>query len=135
MPTVSDAAVTAVMFAALYAGHQLGDHVVQTNAVAMSKAAPAPDLVAAGVHPWHGWGACLRHVGTYTLVQAAAVAAIWVVAPLRPSGVLAGLAVSASTHAVIDRRWVVRLLIRAKGCQDWPQGPYLIDLLCTTGGR
>jgi hypothetical protein len=35
--------------------------------------------------------------------------------------------VSASTHAVIDRRWIVRRLIRAKGCQNWPEGPYLID--------
>jgi hypothetical protein len=127
MPTVSTAAVTAVVFAALYAGHQLGDHVVQTNAAAMAKGAPTEDLLAAGVHPWHGWTACLRHVGTYTAAQAVALLLTSLVAPLDWGGVTAALAVSASTHAVIDRRWIVRLLIRAKGCQAWPEAPYLID--------
>jgi hypothetical protein len=127
MPTVATAAVTAVAFAALYAGHQVGDHVVQTNAAALGKGAPTADLLAAGVHPWRGWWACLRHVGTYTAAQAVALLLVSVAAPLGWDGGAAALAVSAGTHAVIDRRWIVRLLIRAKGCQGWPEAPYLID--------
>jgi hypothetical protein len=37
------------------------------------------------------------------------------------------LAVSASTHAVIDRRWVVQWFLTAKGADDWTEGPYLVD--------
>lgn len=50
------------------------------------------------------------------------------VAPLTWAGSTAALATSASTHATIDRRWLVRLIIRAKGCQDfWAEAPYLLD--------
>jgi hypothetical protein len=35
--------------------------------------------------------------------------------------------VSASTHAVIDRRWLVRRLIEAKRCHGWKEAPYLLD--------
>jgi hypothetical protein len=126
-PTVTTAAVTAVTFAALYAGHQVGDHVAQSGATAAAKGAPIRVRLAAGVHPWTGWGACLRHVSAYTFVQAVALALVSVVAPLGVAGAVASLAVSASTHAVIDRRWVVRLIIEAKGCRDWREGPYLID--------
>jgi hypothetical protein len=123
MSTVASAAITAVAFAALYAGHQVGDHVVQTTAHAAGKGAPTT----AGVHPWTGWAACLKHVASYTATQAVALAIAGVAAPLSGWGVLAALAVSASTHAVIDRRWIVRRLIEAKGCQDWRDGPYLLD--------
>jgi hypothetical protein len=120
----------AVLFVALYAGHQLGDHVVQSNASAMAKGAPTAELIAAGVHPWHGWAACLRHVRSYVAVQAVA---LFLVAPLDWYGITAALVVSGSTHAVIDRRWLVRLVIRAKGCQGWAEGPYLIDQSLHTG--
>jgi Protein of unknown function (DUF3307) len=127
MATAGTAAVTAVAFIALYAGHQIGDHAIQTNTSAMCKGAPTSDLLAAGVHPWTGWSACLRHVGTYAFVQAAALALAFVVAPLGWHGIVAALAVSASTHAVIDRRWIVRLVIEAKGCHAWREAPYHID--------
>src|SRR5690349_6317174 len=42
-------------------------------------------------------------------------------------GAIAALATSASTHAVIDRRWLVRLIIQVKGCEEWREGPYLLD--------
>jgi|GEM_PF-882227 len=127
MSTVGTAAIAAAAFAALYAGHQIGDHAVQTNAAAAAKGAPTADLLAAGSHPWSGWSACLRHVGTYTLTQAIALAVVRMAAPLTLGGALAALAVSAGTHAVIDRRWLVRLLIQAKGCHQWREAPYLID--------
>jgi hypothetical protein len=49
------------------------------------------------------------------------------VAPLTVAGVLAALTLSASTHAVIDRRWLVRWLITVKGCDGWKEAPYVID--------
>jgi hypothetical protein len=124
---MSTAATAAITFVALYAGHQIGDHVVQTNAVAATKGAPSAEQLAAGVSPWAGWAACTKHVVSYTGAQVAALAVVWVVSPLGPAGAAAALLASASTHAVIDRRWLVRRLIRAKGCHDWQEGPYLID--------
>lgn len=123
MATVDVAAV----FVALYAGHQIGDHVVQASAAARSKGAPSPGMLANGAHPWRGWRACLRHVGSYSLTQAAALLLVTVATPIGASSMFAALAVSASTHAVIDRRWLVRLLIAAKRCQEWREAPYLID--------
>jgi hypothetical protein len=120
-------AVTAVVFVALFAGHQIGDHIVQTNAAARAKGAPTRDMLAAGMPPWRGWGACLRHVGTYTLCQAVALVMIRIAEPVSWAGVASAVAVSASTHAVIDRRWLVRFLVRVKRCQDWPEALYLID--------
>lgn len=124
---MSTAATAAISFAALYAGHQIGDHVVQSDWAATTKAAPSAEELAAGVPPWTGWSACLRHVVSYTGTQAVALVFVCIVAPLVLSGVVAALLVSASTHAVIDRRWIVRRLVRAKGCQNWPEGEYLID--------
>lgn len=129
MPTTASAAVAAATFVALYAGHQVGDHVVQSNSQAAAKGAP----VGAGLHPWTGWPACLRHVATYGLTQAAALGLVCLAAPVRWTGVVAALAVSTSTHAVIDRRWIVRLIIRAKGCEEWREAPYLIDQSLHTG--
>jgi hypothetical protein len=120
-------AIVAVTFVALFAGHQVGDHVVQTGADAAAKGAPAAGQLASGVPPWAGWGACLRHVGSYSATQAVALALVCLAAPVALAGAISALVVSASTHAVIDRRWIVRRLIRLKRCQDWPEAPYLLD--------
>ncbi len=127
MQTIAAAAVTAVAYAALYTGHHLGDHVVQFHRDGLAKAIPTDDRLAAGAHPWAGWGACARHVATYTATQAAALALVALVAPIGWAGAAAALTASAGSHAVIDRRWIVRALIRAKGCQDWADAPYLLD--------
>lgn len=58
--------------------------------------------------------------------QAVALLLVALVAPLTLHGAVAALAISGSTHAVIDRRWIVRAIIRAKGCHNWPEAPYLI---------
>ncbi|GAA4214353.1 DUF3307 domain-containing protein [Actinocatenispora rupis] len=127
MPTVETAAVAAITYAALFAGHHLGDHPLQSTAAATGKAAPGTDELARGAHAWRGWSWCARHVAVYTAVQAACLALVSVVAPLSLIGAIAALAVSASTHAVIDRRWVVRWFLDAKGAHDWTEGPYLVD--------
>lgn len=119
------AATAAMTWIALYAGHQLGDHPFQRDVDARSKASPAPG---SGRHPWSGWGHCLFHVATYTATQAVALALVALVAPLTWYGSLAALTVSAFTHAVIDRRWIVAWVIDLKGgCPDWPNAGYAID--------
>ncbi len=127
MPTVATAAIAGIAYAALYAGHQIGDHVVQTGAAAAAKGAPTAERLAAGADPWAGWSACARHVATYLATQAAALALVAAVAPIGRPGAVAALTVSGATHAVIDRRWPVRLLIRAKRCEAWREAPYLLD--------
>lgn len=127
MPTVTTAAVCAVTALALYAGHQVGDHIVQLPRDAEAKGLPRDDRLAAGVHPFTGWGACLRHVGTYLATQAVALLLAGLAAPIGWQAMVTALVVSGSTHAVIDRRWIVRALVRCRGCQEWVDGPYLID--------
>ena len=80
--TVESAAVAACAFIALYAGHQIGDHVIQPGAAVSGKGCPGDDRLADGARPWTGWVACLRHVASYTAVQAVALLLIAVVAPM-----------------------------------------------------
>lgn len=83
------------LFAALFAGHQVGDHWVQTSAQAAAKGRPG----------WEGRRACAAHVATLTVTKAAAVAALHAsgrrVRPARAALVLAADAVS---HYWADRR-------------------------------
>lgn len=126
-PTTTTAAVTACVSVALSAGHWIGDHPMQPDTAAAGKGQPTDDRLTAGAHPWTGWSHLTRHLSTYLLAQAVALALIAPVAPLTLPGAVAALAVSGSTHAVIDRRWIVRAIIRAKGCHGWADAPYLID--------
>lgn len=127
-PTTTTAAITAVVFAALLAGHMLGDHPVQSDNDAAGKGHPTDDQLAAGARPWTGWIHCLRHCMSYVLCQAVALSLIGLVAPVSFPGVVAALVISGSTHAVIDRRWIVRKILVAKGgCPNWPQASYFID--------
>ena len=127
-PTTTTAATAAVVFAALLAGHMLGDHPVQSDNDAAGKGHPTDDRLAAGARPWAGWIHCLRHVFSYLVCQAGALLLIGLVAPLSLSGFIAALVISGSTHAVIDRRWIVRCILAAKGgCPNWPQASYFID--------
>jgi hypothetical protein len=127
-PTAATAAITAVVFAALLAGHMLGDHPVQSDNDAAGKGHPTDDLLAAGAHPWTGWIHCLRHCTSYLICQGVALLLIGLVASLSFPGFVAALVISGATHAVIDRRWIVRRILAAKGgCPGWPQASYFID--------
>jgi hypothetical protein len=88
--------VFAVVFAAFAAGHQAGDYWVQTNAQAARKGLPG----------WAGRRACTAHVATYTLTMAACLTLAWwwLGLPLHPGWAATGLAVSAVTHYIADRR-------------------------------
>ncbi len=94
-------------FAALYAGHMLGDHWVQTSGQADGK----------GRDSAAGRRACAGHVFTYTAVTAAAVVGVdaFTGALFRPGRLAAALAFSAITHYVIDRRGPLRRLAELTG--------------------
>jgi hypothetical protein len=113
--------------AGLGVGHLFGDTVLQSDADAGNKAYPSNDRLAAGTHPWTGWPACLRHVASYLAAQAAALLIVLLVIPVSLPGIAAALALSGSTHAVIDRRWLVQRIVARKGCHTWPQAAFWID--------
>lgn len=99
--------VFVVALAALLVAHQVGDHVLQTDHQAAGKAGPGcPALRAMLGHlvSYHA-AAALVLVGTFATVGL----------PLTPGGVGAGLAFSALTHGVLDRRWPVRAILRHSG--------------------
>lgn len=88
--------VLGAVFAALLAAHQVGDHWVQTHRQACTKGLPG----------WPGRRACAAHVVTYTATAVLALAAVAASTGWRPDPALAtvGLAVSAVTHYIADRR-------------------------------
>jgi hypothetical protein len=93
--------VTATVFLALLASHLLGDWVVQSDEQATNKT--------------RSWAALASHLARYHLVMAGLL-----LIPLLRDGwpawrALVALAVSAVTHAFIDRRWPVRRLLRVVG--------------------
>jgi hypothetical protein len=100
-------ALFAATFAALYAAHQVADHWIQTEYQAATK----------GVPGWRGRWACARHVATYTITCAVALGALVAVLDARMSlpWAACGLAVSAVTHYVADRRGPLRAMAIAAG--------------------
>ncbi len=98
--------VIGALFVALYAAHQVGDHWVQTEHQATTKGQPG----------WTGRWACAAHVTTYTLTAVLALAALAAVCDLTPTWSWAGgLAVSAVTHYIADRRTPLRRLAGLAG--------------------
>ncbi|MEV7227274.1 DUF3307 domain-containing protein [Polymorphospora sp. NPDC051019] len=117
----------AVFSATLFAAHQIADHVLgQTDNQASHKADPGLT----------GWRHILGHVLAYHLVMAVMVT-VTIVAldvPVTATGIAAGLAFSAITHAFIDRRWPVRWLLEHTGSTPFSRlaghginGMYLAD--------
>lgn len=111
---VSRAARFAALIATMHAAHNVGDHIVQTDDQAARKMRP------------DGWGALAGHVASYHAVQLAALLVANRLLGLRlPAGRTAvALAVSAGTHALLDRRWPVRRLLEATGSSGFARGTY-----------
>ena len=110
---MADAAVLAAVFCALFAGHHLGDHVVQTDWQAKHKALPG----------WTGWRALAGHLVGYHACLVAALAGLAAAGvPLTFAGCAAGLAFSAVTHGFLDRRWPVRWLLDHTGSRAFAAG-------------
>jgi Protein of unknown function (DUF3307) len=91
----------AAAFLVLLAGHLLGDWVAQSDWQAANKT--------------RSWAALTAHIASYHLIMGLLLL-ITILRDDWPVGkALAVLTVSAITHAVIDRRWPVRALLRATG--------------------
>ena len=104
------AATFAAVFAALFVAHQVADHWVQTDHQARTKGAPG----------WPGRLACAAHVTTYTATALLALLALSAALGLAldPGRVAAGMALSAVTHYLADRRTplaALAALVRADG--------------------
>lgn len=114
------AAVFGAALGALLVGHNVGDHIAQTDDQAAHKA--------------ESWSAMAGHIGSYHAVQLGALASLRLVG-VRPSArrIAAGLAFSAITHAWLDRRWPVAAVLRATGSPAFAKtlspicGPYVAD--------
>ncbi len=120
--TVPRRALTfAVVLPTLLVAHNVADHVVQTDRQAARKASD--------------WAAMAGHVGSYTATCAAALAAVGAATGVHPSWrrSVVGLAFSAATHAVLDRRWPVVRALELTGSPGFAKttaplhGPYLAD--------
>jgi hypothetical protein len=123
--TLTRSVVFAVALGALFVGHSLGDHIAQTDRQAARKSAPGAA----------GWRALAAHLLGYHLTVAAVLllTAVALRLPLSPLGVAAGLAFSAATHGLLDRRWPVRAVLRATRSPEFAEtttpvcGMYVAD--------
>ncbi len=97
----------AVTLLVLLVGHQVGDHVLQSDRQAAGKTAPGMP----------GWRAMAGHLLAYHLAVGVilSVAALVLGLSLSPVGVGAGLVTSVVTHAILDRRWLVRAVLEKTG--------------------
>ncbi|KXK58140.1 hypothetical protein AWW66_31525 [Micromonospora rosaria] len=95
-------ATFAAVFVALFVAHQVADHWIQTQHQADCKGRPG----------WPGRIACAAHVTTYTLTALVALAALALSTDLdvSPGNIAAGLAISAVTHYIADRRTPLKRL-------------------------
>ncbi|MGC4891102.1 DUF3307 domain-containing protein [Micromonospora sp. DT227] len=103
------------VFAALYAGHQVADHWIQTQHQADHKGLPG----------WVGRWNCVKHVVTYGATQLAALALVAAVAglPLNPWTLTAGMAVNLASHYIADRRTpLFRLALATGSARFWRLG-------------
>ncbi|MER6911121.1 transcriptional regulator [Streptomyces sp. NPDC000594] len=101
--------VFAAVFIALWVGHSVGDHWVQTSCQAAGKGAPG----------WAGRAACARHVASLTATKVVALLpVVWLLdAPVTVTGLLLGLGVDAVSHGWADRRTTLAALARICGLE------------------
>ena len=104
--TATRAVVFAVTLIALLVAHQVGDHVLQTDRQAAGK-----------TNGGRWWRPMAGHLAGYHAMAGVLVVGTGAVLelPLTVAGVVSGLAFSALTHGLLDRRWPVRALLRATG--------------------
>lgn len=115
-----DAGGFAAVFAALFVGHSVGDHWVQTECQAVGK----------GARTRAGRLACLHHVATLTATKVVLVLAVLVPFHVKPSWwqVAVGLALDAASHYWADRRVTLeRLAHRARKGGFYDQGTDLVN--------
>ncbi|WP_434094584.1 transcriptional regulator [Streptomyces jumonjinensis] len=101
------AATFAAVFVALYIGHSVGDHWVQTSCQAAAK----------GGSGWSARLACGKHVLGLTLTKALVLAPVALALDLTLSaaGLLLGFGIDAATHYWADRRTTLAKLAAVCG--------------------
>lgn len=80
------------LFPMIFAGHLIGDYIVQTDWQATNKET--------------NWAADLMHTLTYNLTMALMVLSFW-----HTKGALVFLLISTLSHALFDRRWPTRWVL------------------------
>lgn len=97
------------VFIALYVGHHVADHWIQTDWQARHKGQPDDQ----------GHLACLAHVATLTFTQVLLLGLLEIVLDFRlsPAFFVLGLTLNAISHFVIDKRYTLRWV-----AQVWPFG-------------
>ena len=122
-PSLSRAARFAAVLGTLHAAHNLADHVVQTDDMALRKAGH--------------WSANLAHVGSYHVVQVAALAVAdrALGLGLRPGRTAAAVCFSAASHAFLDRRWPVRRALELIGARGFASPRTVVYLSVDGLGR
>ncbi|MEV8392831.1 MULTISPECIES: transcriptional regulator [unclassified Streptomyces] len=105
------AATFAAVFVALYVGHSVGDHWVQSSCQAADKGKPG----------WVGRLADARHVLGLTLTKLILLLPVVLLLDLRVSalGLVLGFAVDAVTHWWADRRSTLAWLARVAGKSEF----------------
>lgn len=118
---MSTASRFAAVAATLTAAHHVGDFLLQTDHQAVCKPAASDRAVVCSES--ESWRALAAHVASYHAVQVVGllVANRALGLKLRPGRVVAGVAISAATHAVIDRRWPVRVWMDNTGSAEFRQ--------------
>jgi hypothetical protein len=121
------AAVTfAVVYAALHAAHQVGDHWVQLHGQAVNKGRPG----------WTGRFHCAAHVASYLvtcfLFIAVAALVLGLDLDLVGPGMGLGMAVNGLTHYIADRRTPLMWMARRTGHGEFidtcgPEAAYKLD--------
>lgn len=109
----------AAVAATLTAAHHVGDFLLQTDHQSARK--PCEQDRLAECSEVESWRCLAAHVASYHAAQVVGLVVANRVLGLKlsPSRVLAGVAVSAVTHAVIDRRWPVRWWMDHTGSRDF----------------
>lgn len=115
---MAQAAVFAAAFVALFVGHSVGDHWVQTSHQAAHK---GENDKTPGQSSKAGRRACTWHVVGLTITKGFALAAVVAILelPVTLLGVVAGLGVDAVTHWWADRRTTLAWLAKTVGLTDF----------------
>lgn len=105
--TMQRCLVFVVALVVLLVAHQIGDHVIQTDHQAIGK-------VGRG---WPSARAMAGHLAGYHILAVVLLVAAFALLglPLSVRGTAVAIGFSALTHALLDRRWPVRRLLRALG--------------------
>lgn len=108
------------------AAHEVADHVLsQSDTIATNKVKPGAI----------GWLNLLKHVGLYHVVMLTMLLIVIALFSLPVSlvGIFSALLFSAVTHAALDRRWPVKLILDLTGSKQFAKmthplcGMYLAD--------